>query len=196
VSTGFSNAMRSAWNAITTALPKAMQAAAGATKAAFRGVLQWIASRINTVAGLINRLIVSYNRLPAPDIPLIPILTVPAFAQGGVVDRPTLIEAGEGGEREYVVPESKMAAASSRFLAGQRGASVIPSSASSGGSSGGSIAPAGPVQITIKTGPVMQSQDGQRWMTIEDGERMARQAVEQMQRISRTPGGRYAMGVR
>jgi hypothetical protein len=99
---------------------------------------------------------------------------------------------GEGGEREYVVPESKMAAASSRFLAGQRGASVIPSSASSGGSS----APAGPVQITIKTGPVMQSQDGQRWMTIEDGERMARQAVEQMQRISRTPGGRYAMGVR
>ncbi|NDA26328.1 MAG: hypothetical protein EBZ05_05740 [Verrucomicrobia bacterium] len=28
---------------------------------------------------------------------------------------------GEGGEREYIIPESKMAAASARYLAGTRG---------------------------------------------------------------------------
>ena len=39
------------------------------------------------------------------------------FADGGVVDRPTLAMIGEGGEREFVIPESKMpsfAAANSR----------------------------------------------------------------------------------
>jgi TP901 family phage tail tape measure protein len=35
-------------------------------------------------------------------------LQVPAFAEGGVVDRPTLALVGEGGEREYIIPESKL----------------------------------------------------------------------------------------
>lgn len=30
------------------------------------------------------------------------------MASGGIVDRPTLALLGEGGEREYVIPESKM----------------------------------------------------------------------------------------
>ena len=30
------------------------------------------------------------------------------MASGGMVDRPTLALLGEGGEREYVIPESKM----------------------------------------------------------------------------------------
>lgn len=33
---------------------------------------------------------------------------IPHFAEGGVVDRATLAIIGEGGEREYVIPESKM----------------------------------------------------------------------------------------
>lgn len=33
---------------------------------------------------------------------------IPKMAEGGIVDRPTLALIGEGGEREYVIPESKM----------------------------------------------------------------------------------------
>lgn len=33
---------------------------------------------------------------------------LPKFATGGVVDRPTVALVGEGGEREYIIPESKM----------------------------------------------------------------------------------------
>jgi TP901 family phage tail tape measure protein len=164
-------------------------------KAALRGLLSWAAVAMNGVINMVNRLIVGINRVRAAvgqsQMDMLRQVSVPAFAQGGTVTRPTLAMIGEGGEREYVVPESKMAAASSRFLGGARGASVIPSGASTGAAN--SISP---VQVNITTGPIRQDQQGQRWMTLEDGERMARQAVEQMQRISRTPGGRYAQGVR
>jgi hypothetical protein len=191
-----STGVQNAWKKVSEFIPKAMEVATNKVKSIFGDIVVFIANGINSVTRSINNLIKRFNSVAAASrnpfrISELKEVTVPKFAQGGIVDRSTLAVVGDGGEREYIVPESKMAAASSRFLAGQRGASVIPSSASTGAANGIS-----PIQITIKTGPVMQSQDGQRWMTIEDGERMARQAVEQMQRISRTPGGRYAMGVR
>ncbi|MGA1295824.1 MAG: phage tail tape measure protein, partial [Burkholderiaceae bacterium] len=51
-----------------------------------------------------------------------------AFANGGVVTSPTMGLIGEGGEPEYVIPQSKMNAAMSRYSRGARGESVIPSS--------------------------------------------------------------------
>ncbi|UJF36628.1 phage tail tape measure protein [Paenibacillus hexagrammi] len=35
-------------------------------------------------------------------------VNIPAFAEGGKVDRPTLALVGEGGESEYIIPESKL----------------------------------------------------------------------------------------
>ncbi len=64
-----------------------------------------------------------------------------AFAEGGVVTKPTMGIVGEGGEPEYIIPASKMAEAMQRYAAGQRGSSVIPSS----------INP----QVSVTTGPVM-----------------------------------------
>jgi phage-related protein len=162
---------------------------ASAVRSILTAMFNWIGSKINGAVDAINFLIRAANKVPGISIPVI--TRIPTFAQGGTVDRPTLAMIGEGGEREYIVPESKMAAASSRFLGGARGASVIPSSPSSGAANGIS-----PIQIAITTGPVMQDQSGQRWMTIEDGERLARQTAEQVQRQLRTPGGRYAAGVR
>jgi hypothetical protein len=37
-----------------------------------------------------------------------PIASIPKFQHGAVVDRPTLAMVGEGGEREWIVPESKI----------------------------------------------------------------------------------------
>jgi len=167
---------------IGSAIGGAFQTVVATIKNVFRSVLQYLADRVNFAAGLINVLIRAFNRLPAPDIPLIPQLTVPAFAEGGVVNRPTLAMVGEGGEREYVVPESKMAAASSNFLAGARGGAVL---AGGGGKS--------PV-INITTGPVMEF-DGQRYVTVADMERAMRLTAEGVIGRLRTPSARIALGI-
>ena len=167
---------------IGSAIGGAFQTVVATIKNVFRSVLQYLADRVNFAAGLINVLIRAFNRLPAPDIPLIPQLTVPAFAQGGTVNRPTLAMVGEGGQREYIIPESKMAAASSSFLAGARGDAVL---AGSGGKS--------PV-INITTGPVMEF-DGQRYVTVTDMERAMRLTAEGVIGRLRTPSARIALGM-
>jgi phage-related protein len=189
-----------AWQSVVEFMPRAMRSVADfvqgiwsgmieSVQNAVRGMLRYVAGAVNTVAGLINRLITAFNALPGSDISLIPTLQVPAFAEGGTVSRPTLAMVGEGGEREYIVPESKMQAASSRFLGGARGAAVIPSS---GGSASRSRATT--PQINIRTGPVMQQQDGSRWVSMDDFERGLQQVAEQVVGTLRTPQARTALG--
>jgi SLT domain-containing protein len=103
-----------------------------------------------------------------------------AFAKGGIVTKPTLGLVGEGGEPEYIIPESKMAAASANYLNGARGGSVIPS---------------GNAQINVTTGPVMQ-QGGQQYVSMADLERAMRATANGVYASLRTPAGRYATGVR
>ena len=158
------------------------EAAANFVKGIIRGILQTIANGINAAVGAINRLIGAYNSLPTPDLPLVPTIAIPQFAQGGVVNRPTLAMVGEGGEREYIIPESKMAAASARYLSGGRGDAVL---------SGG----AGNAIINIRTGPVMSAQ-GQQWVTMADLERAVRQTEAGVMARIRTPAGRRALGIR
>ena len=103
-----------------------------------------------------------------------------AFANGGIVTKPTLGLVGEGGEPEYIIPQSKMAAASANYLSGARGASVIPS---------------GNAQINVTTGPVMQ-QGGQQYVSMADLEKAMRKTADGIYSSLRTPAGRYATGVR
>ena len=58
-----------------------------------------------------------------------------AFAEGGYVTGPTSAVIGEGGEPEYVIPESKMRESMARYISGSRGESVIPSEGESGSTS-------------------------------------------------------------
>jgi ribosomal protein S30 len=55
------------------------------------------------------------------------------FAEGGYVSGPTRALIGEGGEPEYIIPESKMRESMARYSRGARGGSVIPEN---GGGSG------------------------------------------------------------
>jgi hypothetical protein len=109
------------------------------------------------------------------------------FASGGYVTSPTLGLIGEAGESEFVIPESKMGAASARYLSGQRGASVL-----SGGSTGGA---SGEPTINISTGPVLEF-DGQRYITISDFERGLRTTATSVLNALRTPAARLATGIR
>lgn len=165
------------------AVSSAFQGVVNTIKSVFRAVLQYLAGRVNAVTGLINVLIGAFNKLPAPDIPLIPKLSVPEFAQGGVVSRPTLAMVGEGGEREYIVPESKMAAASANYLAGARGGNVL-----AGTSSGGA-----PI-INVTTGPVMEF-NGEHYVTVADMERAMRATANGVIGRLRTPSARIALGM-
>jgi TP901 family phage tail tape measure protein len=193
--------IRNAWSTLTEFLPRAMETVRDRVvgvwtyvidviRNVFRGVMQFIANGINSLIDRVNYVIRGYNSIPvAPDIPQLGYVSVPAFAQGAVVTRPTLAMVGEGGEDEYIIPASKMQAASSRFLAGARGADVIPSRASSRSESG-SASP----QINVTTGPVMQQQDGSRWVSMDDYERGLQQVAEQVVGTLRTPQARTALG--
>jgi hypothetical protein len=195
VTTPISNA----WKAMVEFLPKAMSTIGdkvrsiftgivNTVKSALRNVLQFIANAVNSVGRQVNRLIGAFNRLPGPDIPFVPTLSVPQFAEGGVVNGPTLAMVGEGGEPEYIIPASKMAAASANYLNGARGGAVIPAFAN-GGFVGGNA------QINVTTGPVMQ-QGGQQYVSMADLERAMRKTADGVYKSLRTPAGRYAVGTR
>jgi len=154
------------------------------TKSIIRGLLQSIANAINSVGAAVNRLIGAFNRLPnVPDIPFVPTISVPAFADGGIVTKPTLAMVGEGGEPEYIIPASKMAEASANYLSGSRGNDVVPAQVG------------GNAQINVTTGPVLQ-QGGQQYVTMADLEKAMRKTADGVYASLRTPSGRYAVGVR
>jgi hypothetical protein len=199
VTTPISNA----WTAMVEFLPKALSTAAAtiesvftgvgtAIKAVLNGVLRGVFNAVNGAIGNINRLIIAANNISAkvrgPQLPTLPTLSVPAFAKGGVVNGPTLAMVGEGGESEYIIPASKMAAASANYLNGARGGAVIPAFAN-GGFVGGNA------QINVTTGPVMQ-QGGQQYVSMADLERAMRKTADGVYASLRTPAGRYATGVR
>ena len=187
-----------AWQAMVEFLPRAMSAigdkvrgvftgVVNTVKNAMRNVLLYIANAINSVSRNVNRLIGAFNRLPGPNIPYVPTLSVPAFADGGVVSGPTLAMVGEAGP-EYIVPERKAAAFAMNYLNGARGAAAIPAYAN-GGFVGGNA------QINVTTGPVMQ-QGGQQYVSMADLEKAMRKTVDGVYASLRTPAGRYAVGVR
>lgn len=192
-----------AWQSMVEFLPKAMNTAATtiksvftgvgtAIKAVLNGVLRGVFGAVNGAIANINRLVIAANNISAkvrgPQLPTLPTLSVPQFANGGVVTAPTLAMVGEGGEPEYIIPASKMAAASANYLNGARGGAVIPAFAQ-GGFVGGNA------QINVTTGPVMQQGD-QQYVTMADLERAMRKTADGVYASLRTPAGRRAVGAR
>ena len=95
-----------------------------------------------------------------------------AFARGGVVKGPTLGLIGEGGEPEYIIPQSKAAGFSANYLAGKRGISAVP------GFAAGGVAMPSSANVSIQTGPVTQM-NGQNFVTISEMSAAVRAGVEQ-----------------
>ena len=205
--------IQSAWETIVQFLQGVVQNAAGALNgawkaitggvtAAFQGVIGVVGKIVNQVISAINVLIQGVNKVRSvvPGLSMvntIPQWNVPSFAEGGVVMRPTLALVGEGGEREYIIPESKMGRASENYLAGQRGDAVLAAQrfqmATATGGGGITVAP-GRSPINITTGPVQQI-DGRRYATLDDLEAVAQEVATQIYGTLRTPAGRRAIGV-
>jgi len=89
-----------------------------------------------------------------PKTPPVPVLGIAqpvgplTFAEGGFVTGPTNAVVGEGGEPEYIIPQSKMRESMDRYSRGARGSSVIPAVGGGGASSeGGGTAVAAPIDV-------------------------------------------------
>jgi hypothetical protein len=185
--------LKSAFSSLASILTSPFKTAVNSIKGLFNSLLQFVASGINKATSGIRTLISSYNSIPTlPDVPNIPTVSVPAFAAGGVVSQPTLAMVGEAG-REYIIPESKMAAAATNYLSGVRGNGVIPAFANGGTAGAAPGGGAANTTVQITTGPVLQ-QDGQRYVTISDLERALQDYGAQIFRNSRSYGGRRYQG--
>jgi hypothetical protein len=185
--------LKSAFSSLVSILSSPFKTAVESIKNLFRSLLNFVASGINKATSGIRTLISNYNSIPLlPDVPNIPTVSVPAFAAGGVVSQPTLAMVGEAG-REYIIPESKMAAAAANYLSGVRGDAVIPTFANGGTAGAAAGGGAANTTVQITTGPVLQ-QDGQRYVTIGDLERALQDYGAQIFRNSRSYGGRRYQG--
>jgi tape measure domain-containing protein len=185
--------LKSAFSSLASILSSPFKTAVESIKNLFRSLLNFVASGINKATSGIRTLISNYNSIPLlPKVPNIPTVSVPAFAAGGVVSQPTLAMVGEAG-REYIIPESKMAAAAANYLSGVRGDAVIPTFANGGTAGAAAGGGAANTTVQITTGPVLQ-QDGQRYVTIGDLERALQDYGAQIFRNSRSYGGRRYQG--
>lgn len=101
-----------------------------------------------------------------------------AFAKGGMVTGPTLGLIGEGGEPEYIIPQSKAAGFAANYLTGKRGADAIPAFAE-----GGFVAPPS-ANVNIQTGPVTQI-DGVNYVTTKEMMVTMQKAIQQTLQLLR-----------
>lgn len=189
---GITSRVQSVRNAVVSIWSNIVNAVTGGIAAGIRGVIGATGNIINSIIGGLNKLIAGINKVRAAvglsTFSFVPTVAMPSFAEGGVVKGPTVALVGEGGEPEYIIPESKMAQASANYLSGARGGSVIPAMAEGGYVGSGA-------QINVTTGPVMQ-QGGEKYVTMKDLEKAMRQTADGVYASLRTSSGRFAIGAR
>jgi len=198
----FRDTITEAFFGLIEAVKAPFTAVANFIKGVFNNVIGHVQGAVNAAINALNRIIRIANRalrLIGISAPTIPNVNLPRFADGGVVNGPTVAMVGEGGEPEYIIPQSKMAHAAANYLGGARGRSVIPAFANGGvvgpgAAAGGMSGGAANTTVQITTGPVLQ-QDGQNYVTVNDLERALKSFGNQMFRNARTPGGRRYQGI-
>ena len=104
---------------------------------------------------------------------------MPKFAKGGIVNRATIAMVGEGGESEYIIPESKMDKALDRFMVKAQGMNV-----------GGGGNPT----INITTGPVVQF-GGEQYVTLSDMQAAMQATAKGVLSSLRNPSTRISLGL-
>ena len=163
--------IQNTWANMQQIISSPFVAAVNIVKGALNGIMGAIEGGINGAIGALNRLIAAANRIPGVRIPNVSPVQLPRFAEGGVVTGPTMALVGEGGEPEYIVPQSKAGAFAANWMAGVRGPSAIPRFAE-----GGMVVPS--ANVSIQTGPVTQM-NGTNYVTTQDLSRAVQAGVNQ-----------------
>ena len=119
----------------------------------------------------------------------------PIKAAGGYVSGPSTALVGEGGQGEYIIPESKMRESMARYSRGARGSAVIPDSGASGTSGeGGGLAVAAPIDVRYTVERINsvdyvtadQFQNGMRQAANEGAKQGEQQTLKRLQMSSGT----------
>jgi hypothetical protein len=117
-----------------------------------------------------------------------------AFADGGLVTKPTMGLVGEGGEPEYIIPASKMSAAMKRYGGGARGSAVIPTSGDTSDASGNATAVNGAIDVRYTVERINsvdyvtadQFQQGMQQAATQGAQRGEQQALRRLQNSAST----------
>lgn len=161
-------------------------------KAVFNSIIGAVSKIVNNAINGINGLIKAANAIGGaiglPSISLLRTIELPKFAEGGLVNGPTVALVGEAGP-EYIVPQGKADGFVENWLAGRRGAAAIPRFAE-----GGFVTSGAAPSVNITTGPVIQ-QDGQTYVTTGDLERALTTFGKTMVQSQRSIGSRRFLGV-
>ena len=112
----FGNLFNMLWEGVKTIFSRFVANFGDTIKALFTGalniILQYLENVINGPIDLLNGFLDIINAVPGVNIGKIPRINLPRLASGGIVPATAggqVIMAGEAGEDEWVVPESKMA---------------------------------------------------------------------------------------
>ena len=182
---GLVDGIKSLFSGLAAALRAPFQAVATMIKGIVNGIIGGIERGINGAINALNSMIRGANaalaRLKLPTIPTIPAVQLPRFAEGGMVTGPTVAMIGEGGEPEYIIPQSKAAGFAANYLTGKRGAGAIP-----GFADGGYVAPSS-ANVSIQTGPVTQM-NGTNYVTTQDMGKAVQAGIQQTLDLIRRDG--------
>lgn len=160
--------IRQGFGTLKNAISRPFQQGIDIIKGAVNGLIGLMERTINGYIKAINVVVSGYNFVAkifkAPTAPMIQYAVLPRLAEGGFVDSPTNAVIGEGGEGEYVIPESKMQSAMNRYSRGTRGAAVTE-----GGATDQSVNAkrGGNPVVNISTGPVMRM-NNKNYVTVSD----------------------------
>ena len=102
--------------ALFSGIGTALKAPLDGIASIFRNTLRLV---FRSLENAFNGFVVKYNNLVGNIrksgfggllglIPTIPLLNIPKFAEGGLVTKPTIAMVGEGGQNEFILPESKL----------------------------------------------------------------------------------------
>ena len=153
----------------------------GTIRGVIAGAFSFAASVFNNWIAAVNNIIKGLRSIPFLGLRLLPVLQpikVPKFAEGGIVNRATLAMVGEGGESEYIIPESKMDKALDRFMVKAQGINA----------GGGN-----PI-INITTGPVVQF-GGEQYVTVSDMQAAMQATARGVLSSLRNPSTRISLGL-
>lgn len=103
------------------------EAITGAVKGAVNSVLGFAENTVNGFIRAINTALSVINAIPGVSISTLSELSIPRMATGGIVEAGnggSIIRAGEAGEDEWVVPESKMASLVEQINEANRGNNI------------------------------------------------------------------------
>ena len=122
-------------------------------------------------------------------------------AAGGFISSPTTALVGEGGESEYIIPESKMRESMARYSRGARGSAVVPEAGASGTSGeGGGTAVAAPIDVRFNVERI----NNVDYVTAEEFQIGMQKAASQgaqrgqqlaLSRLQQSPGTRRRLGL-